>query len=67
MVTLISIYFELLMGCPDQEFQVKVDPKLTFLGQNREIGKNREIKKKNSENVILPSFYHKNTHFGQFS
>ena len=34
-VAFISIYFELLMGCPDREFQGKV-------GKNREIEKNQK-------------------------
>ena len=55
-VASIYIYFEFLLGCPDREFQIKVEPKLT-LGNNREIGKDREISK-NSEKLIATGFYH---------
>ena len=37
------------MRFPDREFLVKVDQKLLFLGENREIGKNREIFKKSEK------------------
>ena len=40
-VALISICFELWMGCPDREIRVKVDTRLQFLGKNREIFKKR--------------------------
>ena len=51
-VALISIHLKLSMRCLDQEFWFKVDPKLPFLGKNREIGKNMEIKKKEREKAI---------------
>ena len=36
---MISLHFELLVGCPNRKFLVKVDPKLPFWGKNRKIGK----------------------------
>ena len=48
-VALVSIYFELLMGCPNRKFQFKVDQKLKFFRENWEIEKNQEIFKKNKK------------------
>ena len=39
------------MRFPDREFWVKIDPKLPFWGKNREVGKNREIFRKNEKRL----------------
>jgi len=57
------------MRFPDREFWVKIDPKLPFLGKNREIFKKSEKRQYNDVSIIkihiLAKFHEKIMIFGE--